>query len=255
MSNLLRIKPIVFIIIFKILFTHSSVFSQEPEVIDESLRNALIALSEIITIKKISGITITNPHSFMSGNPGAYEYSVFIDKKELLESEFEIHGPYTEGENGKIWNRTINNDLIEEWLVDKAGNIHLLSETSLDSGYKVKLQSHLILPIGAVSGDSWDVSSKLNAYKIDDLEELAYTGTLSGVRKYEGAFQAVIPSGTYNCILLSEEYSIEIGPVKIKDKKYGLYAEEKGKIAEIDGQHISAFLIIHMKENKIKLLK
>lgn len=129
-----------------------------------------------------------------------------------------------------------------------------MAQTDVDSGYRVVFTPHLLLPAGAQQGQHWKSESSLKVYETSDPDTVAYEGELLSDKSYVGRFEIITPAGKFDAILISDEYEINIGAVNIKDKRYTFYAPNVGKIAEIDGFHVSAFLFFHKRRNEVKVL-
>ncbi|HDL01185.1 MAG TPA: hypothetical protein ENH23_03020 [candidate division Zixibacteria bacterium] len=205
--------------------------------------------------KALPGIVINDPYKYISGKPGKYIYQIILEDNKNTNTKFEIHGEYdSKMDESRKWILKIDHDFIEEWQADNKGNVHLVAQTDIDSGYRVVLTPHLVLPAGAYQGQRWESESSLTAYEILSPDIIAYEGKLLSTKVYEGRFEVITPAGKFEAILISDEYAINIGAANIKDKRYTFYAPDVGKIAEIDGFHVSAFLVFHKRSNEVKVL-
>ncbi|MFV2005441.1 MAG: hypothetical protein ACC650_09550 [Gammaproteobacteria bacterium] len=253
---LLKTKnTVLFFILFPIFFSNQ-ILAEEVATQVANLRKILSPLGSDIVGKSLPGIVINDPYSYISGKHGKYHYQIILEDNKNSSTKFEIHSEF-DGEVGELrkWSLKIDNDFIEEWEADSEGNIHLVAQTDVDSGYRVVFSPHLVLPVGAQQGQRWKSESNLNIYETSDPKTIAYEGKLLSNKVYEGHFEVITPAGKFDAILISDEYEINIGAVNINDRRYTFYAPNVGKIAEIDGFHVSAFLFFHKRSNEVKVLK
>lgn len=219
------------------------------------LRSALSTLGEGVVGKALSGRAIEDPYRYVSGKPGRYDYHIAIDTDGSEASAVELHSPLKGQVDGrKYWTVTIGERFIEEWVADGKGNVHLIAQTDNDSGYRVELSPHLLLPAGALPGQQWKVNSKLSVYDVSDLDTIAYEGSLISNKIYEGRYAVTTPAGKFDAVLISDEYEITVSEVNINDRRYTFYVENVGKVAEIDGFRVSAFILYNKDENRAKVL-
>jgi len=252
---LLKIKNRVVTFILLSIFFGCQLHAEEETLSEANLRKILAPLGSAIVGDSLPGVVINDPYKYVSGKPGTYTYKMLLTDDENTSTKFEIR---SESENGmgklRKWSLKIDNDFIEEWAADREGSIHLMAQTDINSGYRVVFSPHLLLPAGAQQGQRWKSESHLNVYEISEPDTIVYEGTLFSSKAYEGRFKITTPAGKYDAILISDDYEINIGAVNINDKRYTFYAPDVGKIAEIDGFHVSAFLFFHKQRNEVKVL-
>lgn len=222
---------------------------------DTDIRQVLSPLGTDTVGKALPELVIDNPYRYVFGKPGRYLYKAVLKDDGSSHKRFELHTEDS-GNNTELkkWTLNIDDSFIEEWMSDSRGDVHLVAQTDVDSGYRVVITPHLVLPSGARQGQHWKSESSLKVYETSDPETVAYEGTLLSDKVYEGRFEVVTPEGRFEAILISDDYKIEIGEVNIKDKRYTFYAPDIGKVAEIDGFHVSAFLFFHQRKNEAKVL-
>jgi hypothetical protein len=241
-------------VLFSIFFS-VQVIAEENIMQASRLEKALSPLGNNIVGKPLPEIIINEPYRYISGRPGKYIYQMIVKDDYNPGTKFEIRSEI-EGalDESRKWSLKVDNDFIEEWKADAEGNVHLQAQTDLDSGYRVEISPHLLLPAGAQPGQRWEIESSLNVYEISSPEAIAYEGKLLSKKVYEGHFEVMTPAGEFDAILISDVYEISIGAVNIKDRRYTFYAPNVGKVAEIDGFHVSAFLFFHQRRNDAKVL-
>ena len=238
-----------------VLLFSSQVSAEELASQAEALIENLSPLASNIVRQSPHAVVIEDPYSYISGRPGKYIYQMMAKEDDEPDTKFEIHGEYSIGSDGsRRWISKIDDDFIEEWQADSKGNVHLIAQTDVESGYRVVFTPHLVLPAGALQGQHWENKSSLAVYEVSDPKIVAYEGSLLSKKVYEGLFEITTPAGSFDAILISDEYEIEIGPVNIKDRRYTFYASGVGKVAEIDGFHVSAFLFFHDRRNEVKVM-
>ncbi len=227
------------------------------EVIEQAaqLRKNLSPLGNDVVGKMLPDIVIENPYKYIAGQPGKYIYKIKSEGSIAADTKFEIHSEHVElADEIRSWSLKLDNDFIEEWRADNKGNVHLVAQTDVGSGYRVVFTPHLVLPAGAKKGQRWKSKSKVSVYQVSEPDTIAYQGELLSNRTYEGRFELFTSAGKFDAILISDLYEIQIGSVSIKDKRYTFYAADVGKIAEIDGFHVSAFIFYHKRRDEVKIL-
>jgi len=252
---LLTIKNTEIIFILFSIFFSNQIFAEEVATQAAHLRKILFPLGNNIVGKHLPDIVINDPYKYISGKPGKYIYQTILEDNKDTNTKFEIRSEY-DGNIDELrrWTLQIDNDFIEEWQADSQGNVHLVAQTDVDSGYRVVLTPHLVLPAGAQQGQNWESESNLKVYDTSDPDTIVYEGTLLSNKAYEGCFEIITPVGKFDAILISDDYEINIGAINIKDRRYTFYAPDVGKTAEIDGFHVSAFLFFHKRHNQVKVL-
>jgi len=252
---LLKIKNTEIIFILLLVFFSSQIYAEEVTTYEAKLREILSPLGNDIVGESLPDIIINDPYKYVSGKPGKYIYQMILTGDESTITKFEIRGEFDSGIGDlRKWFLKIDNDFIEEWEADSKGSIHLVAQTDVDSGYRVEFTPHLLLPAGAQQGQHWKSESSLNVYETSEPDTIAYEGELLSTKTYEGRFKITTPAGKFDAILISDDYEINIGAVNIKDKRYTFYAPNVGKVAEIDGFHVSAFIFFHKRRNEVKIL-
>ena len=251
----LKIKNMKLYFVLLSMFFSGQIFAEEVTTHEEKLREILTPLGSNIVGKSLLGIVINDPYKYIAGRPGKYIYQMILKDDKSTNTKYELRGEFDSkvGELKK-WSLKIDNDFIEEWEADSKGSIHLVAQTDVDSGYRVEFTPHLLLPAGAQQGQHWKSESSLNVYETSEPDIIAYEGELFSNKAYEGRFKVTTPAGKFDAILISDDYEINIGAVNIKDKRYTFYAPNVGKVAEIDGFHVSAFLFFHKRKNQVKIL-
>lgn len=244
----------LFFVLFAIFFS-SQIVAEEITTKEAQIRTKLAPLGSNVVEDSLPGIIINKPYRYIVGNPGKYIYKVIKTDDESVNTNYELRREL-DSDIGQLksWSVKIDNDFIEEWATDNKGNVHLVAETDIDAGYRVELTPHLLLPAGAKQGQRWKNKSNLKVYETSDPGTIAYQGELLSDKTYEGRFKIITPAGNFDTILISDDYEINIGAVNIKDKRYTFYAPNVGKVAEIDGFHVSAFLFFHKRKNESKIL-
>jgi len=252
---LLKLKNTKLYFVLLSAFFSSQIFAEEVTTKEAQLREILTPLGSNVVGKSLPGIVINDPYRYIAGRYGKYIYQLILknDKNTNTKYEFRDELDSKVGELRK-WSLKNDNDFIEEWEADSKGSIHLVAQTDVDSGYRVVFTPHLLLPTGARQGQHWRSESSLSVYETSEPDTIVYEGELFSNKAYEGRFEITTPAGKFDAILISDEYEINIGAVNIKDKRYTFYAPYVGKVAEIDGFHVSAFLFFHQRKNEVKIL-
>ena len=252
---LIKIKNTELYFVLLSIFFSGQIFAEEVTTQEAQLRKELTPLGNNVVGKSLPAIVINNPYRYIAGRPGKYIYQMILKDDKNNNTKYELRGEFDSkvGELRK-WSLKIDNDFIEEWEADSKGSIHLVAQTDIDSGYRVEFTPHLLLPTGAQQGQHWKSESSLNVYETSEPDTIAYEGELFSNKAYEGRFEITTPAGKFDAVLISDDYEIDIGAVNIKDKRYTFYAPNVGKVAEIDGFHVSAFLFFHKRKNEVKIL-
>lgn len=219
----------------------------------QQVHDALSVFGDDFLVKEIDAIEISSPASWVGRAEGEYYFRYVSGDDHGKTEQVELHRPHPD-QPALAWSRHIGDALIEEIEVTDGQGIRIHTETDMVHGYRVELHPGISIPNGITLGDSWSAQNTLQVYELDKPNEIAYTGSMNAERLYVGAYRIRVPAGEFDTVLLSEHYTLKIGPLKMDDSRYVFYAKGVGVVAEIEGIRASAVIVFRMKENSAKVL-
>jgi hypothetical protein len=97
---------------------------------------------------------------------------------------------------------------------------------------------------GMKPGETRYYVQQVVVYALDDLADQEYSGALNGSYTYLGAYQVIVPAGTYEAVLFRLKCEGKVGPAQTHDTAYYFFAPGKGVVAMINQEEATAFWII-----------
>jgi hypothetical protein len=99
---------------------------------------------------------------------------------------------------------------------------------------------------GMKPGETRYYAQQVVVYALDDLADQEYSGSLNGSYTYLGAYQVIVPAGTYQAVLFRLKCEGKVGPAQTHDTAYYFFAPGRGVVAMINQEEATAFWIIHI---------
>jgi hypothetical protein len=99
---------------------------------------------------------------------------------------------------------------------------------------------------GMKPGETRYYVQQVVVYPLDDAAYQEYSGSLKGSYTYLGAYQVMVPAGTYGAVLFRLKCEGKVGPARTHDTAYYFFAAGKGVIAMINQEEATAFWFIHI---------
>lgn len=205
--------------------------------------------------QKLSEQPLDDLSEYFPSSPGSYTYQIFHHEKNTVEHIAENQTMVTANSEGEKWHRKIEDTLVEEWRTDDHGNVLLTAKLVEDHGFRVELETPIMLLNTTPIGYSWNLNSKLNAYKLGNPSTVAHEGSLNISGKYVGKFKIRTPIGEVPTILLSEQIDFKLGLVDVQSNRYRFYTRGIGKVAEVEGRKVSALFFYRDKSQYTKIIE
>jgi len=187
-------------------------------------------------------VTFTNVHE------GTWEYEIVSGKKKGQTSA----ESYTKNPDG-TWKRTLGQDMIEYMQLSDA-TWSKVAETDLEFDYRANFDPAVHHAVEWNPGDSMVIDSEIKVTKVGDPNDVKYTGHMKSTISYEGVYELTTPAGTFPASLIKGVYDIKVGPADVTDAQYIFYADDVGKVAEIESLSVSALFVYHSKDKTAKVL-
>jgi hypothetical protein len=99
---------------------------------------------------------------------------------------------------------------------------------------------------GMKPGETRYYIQQVVVYALDEPADQEYSGSLNGSYTYLGAYQVIVPAGTYGAALFRLKCEGKVGPARTHDTAYYFFAPGKGMVAMISQEDATAFWIIHI---------
>lgn len=220
---------------------------------DDDVASHVALLGDGVVLRAIEAPVIESPRDWVGRPNGEYRFRFVAgdDKGEVEQLERHVGDPQRPG---LAWTRHIGESLIEGVEVVDGQAIRLHTETDLEHGYRVEIHPGVTLPSGAAAGDRWQNHSELTVYALDQPDTVAHRGSLQADHRYVGAYRIRVPAGEFDAVLLEEDYRLEVGPLKVEDRRYVFHARGVGVVAEVEGLRASALIVFRMQSDNAKVL-
>ena len=115
------------------------------------------------------------------------------------------------------------------------GSLTFLTEEDFEQGVITRYEPpEPDLLTGLAPGDSRSSSVGVQVSDLSDPSEVSHTGTLAVTYSYLGAYKVTTPAGVYDAALIKWAYKGEVGPAKVDDTQYRLFAAKAGMVASVD---------------------
>jgi len=221
---------------------------------NSALQDVLTGNASFVT-QRLTPQPLTDLSEYFPSSTGSYIYKFFDHEKNTLEHVSEQQTMVATNGAMEKWYRKIEDTITEEWRTDGNGNVLLTAKIAKVHGYRVELETPIILPSTMPIGYSWDLQSKLNAYKLDEPSTVSHDGLLNVRGKYLGAFKIKTPIGDIPAILFSEQIDFKLGLIDVKSTRYRFYSRGIGKVAEVEGRKVTAFYFYRDKSQYTKIIE
>ena len=135
------------------------------------------------------------------------------------------------------------------------GSLTFLTEEDFEQGVITRYEPpEPDLLTGLAPGDSRSSSVGVQVSDLSDPSEVSHTGTLAVTYSYLGAYKVTTPAGVYDAALIKWAYKGEVGPAKVDDTQYRLFAPKVGMVASVDKLEVSALFLYHSHSKFGKVL-
>jgi hypothetical protein len=218
------------------------------------VKDAIQLLGEDFLVESISAPDLVRPAEWVGRSEGEYYFRYVSGDDHGKHEQVELHRPDPDNPH-LAWSRHIGETIIEEITVVDGQGISIHTETDIEHGYRVEIHPGLSIPVGSAKGDVWKADNTLTVFDLGEPNKVAYTGSMTSLQRYVGAYRVKVPAGLFDTVLLEEDYKIRIGPLKGDDVRYVFYAKGVGVVAEVEGIRASALIVFRMKEKSAKVLE
>ena len=229
---------------------NSSAFAQSLS--ERELEKKLTLFGEGFVISSIEAPVIENPNDWVNRQAGSYVYRFTTGSDDGEDIQVEKHVP-DENDPENAWRRRIGEDLIEHFEKRDSEDIFIVEEVDHEHGYRMVVHPGVHLPTNIRPGDVWKIDAKISAYRTED-ESFVDEGTLRALHSYEGAYRVRTPAGVFDTVVIREDFSIRLGPLKAEDDRLLFFARGVGLVAEEEGIRASAVLVYRIREDSAKVL-
>ena len=210
-------------------------------------------LGKDVVGRAVEAKPLTEPLKWMPLETNAWRYQMTYGdlKGRIVEDRISRLEPPASGANWKL-----ELDKAEILFLRKApcGDVECVTHSDLDSGMDSTNDPPAPQAVqGMKPGQS--VQKHFNV-KVSDPHEpgkVKYTGQLDLTLTYVGAYQVRTPAGTFEAVLLKSACKGKVGPAKVVDVRYRLFARDVGMVAMVKDKLASAYLLFgdHTKTGKV----
>ena len=130
--------------------------------------------------------------------------------------------------------------------------------TSTDHGQGVTTIFNPAEPLviaGVKPGTAKNTKITVKVYSVSDPTSVSHSGYLDVSYQDKGVYNVTVPAGKFQARLIRINYKGKIGPASVEDYCWYAYAPQKGVVAWIDREKISAFLFYNKSSKSAAVLK
>jgi hypothetical protein len=139
--------------------------------------------------------------------------------------------------------------------VDSGGNVVCYSSQDNQEGVVSRfLPPQPIFLAGMAPGDGRFQTSDVEVADLSQPNVETHSGELNMVFTYLGAFRLHLPAGDIDAVLFKTHMSGKVGPASVDDTIYRFFAKDRGPVAIVETEDVSAFLVYNEKTRIGKVL-
>jgi hypothetical protein len=220
----------------------------------ETDREALSILGKGVVGRAVRADPIADDAELMPLEPGKWTYRVLAGDQAGETQEDLIASPEHD-KTGKSWRRVVGKQYIEYLRVANKGKIELASEVDLVEDLITHYSPIFsVIQNGMRPGETRSVETDIGVSDLHDPTYDKYKGRLKVTHTYVGAYELVVPAGTYRAVLIKSTYKGKVGPASVDDVGYVFYSPGVGIVAAVERTHVSAFLFYDKTTQTPKIL-
>ena len=200
----------------------------------------------------VAGSTLTP--EFATLRDGTWTYQI-VGGKDAGQMEQHVVKRLERNSSGASWRYAVGSKeaVFIKQMTD--GSLTFVTEEDFEQGVITRYEPpEPDLLTGLAPGDSRSSSVGVQVSDLSDPSEVSHTGTLAVTYSYLGAYKVTTPAGVYDAALIKWAYKGEVGPAKVDDTQYRLFAPKVGMVASVDKLEVSALFLYHSHSKFGKVL-
>ena len=200
----------------------------------------------------VAGGTLTP--EFAPLRDGTWTYQI-VGGKDAGQMEQHVVKRLERNSSGASWRYAVGSKEVVFIKQMTDGSLTFVTEEDFEQGVITRYEPpEPGLLTGLAPGDSRSSSVGVQVSDLSDPSEVSHTGTLAVTYSYLGAYKVTTPAGVYDAALIKWAYKGEVGPAKVDDTQYQLFAPKVGMVASVDKLEVSALFLYHSHSKFGKVL-
>ena len=200
----------------------------------------------------VAGSTLTP--EFAPLRDGTWTYQI-VGGKDAGQMEQQVLKRLERDLSGASWRYAVGSKEVVFIKQMTDGSLTFVTEEDFEQGVITRYEPpEPGLLTGLAPGDSRSSSVGVQVSDLSDPSEVSHTGTLAVTYSYLGAYKVTTPAGVYDAALIKWAYKGEVGPAKVDDTQYRLFAPKVGMVASVDKLEVSALFLYHSHSKFGKVL-
>jgi hypothetical protein len=208
--------------------------ADDREVLEKYLGKGVIG-------KPVAAAPIDDPAAYFGLRPGFWQGKKSGGSIKGDTGRFEVARP--EDKSDPTWRATRGTNV---WYVQQtdAGDVEVTAAIDHDQGVISRFSpSEPRVIKGVKPGESVTRNLGVKVYDLKDLDDVSHKGKLKLTYTYVGAYEVKTPAGEFEAALFRWHYKGKVGPAKVEDTVYRLFAKGVGPVGFVETKNISAMLI------------
>lgn len=220
----------------------------------EADRNAVAILGKGVVGRALPARPIADAAHLMPLVPGRWIYRVLTGDPSDQAQE-DVMARSRHDKTGKPWRHVVGKQFIEYFRLGSSGNIELVSEVDLEEDVITQYApTFSVIHEGMSPGETRPLETEIGVYGLHDPTYAKYSGRVKATHTYVGAYEVVVPAGTYPTVLIKSTYKGKVGPASVDDVGYVFYSPGVGIVAAVERSHVSAFFFYDKTTRTPKVL-
>ncbi len=144
-------------------------------------------------------------------------------------------------DRGETWRRTIGQESTLYLREVAGGHLVLPSQISGPDQALVHFEPPLVhLIAGLKPGESQTFDGRMDVYSLNNPKVKWHSGRIRATTLHGGVHRVTTPAGVFHASLIKTEYQIDIlALVSVRETRYTFYAEDVGKVAEVEHRRVA----------------
>lgn len=192
--------------------------------------------------------------TWVAPDGGARTYQVW-EVRSRPKQEVQIFLNRSKENSENQWEYRMNGDESQILEETPEGHLVILGATDKHEGVSTRFEPPKpLLKLHSTIHETTHQKYAILVYDLKNPEQLKHSGSMEAQITPLGAFKITVPAGTFEGLLVRSIAKGEVGPAKLEDTQYRLYARETGLIAALEQRKVSAFKIYQSTNKTVRVL-
>lgn len=192
--------------------------------------------------------------AWVAPDGGARTYQVW-EVRSRPKQEVQIFLNHSKENAENQWEYRMNGDESQILEETPEGHLVILGATDKHEGVSTRFEPPKpLLKLHSTIHETTRQKYAILVYDLKNPDQLKHSGSMEALITPLGAFKITVPAGTFEGLLVRSMAKGEVGPAKLEDTQYRLYARETGLIAALEQRKVSAFKIYQSTNKTVRVL-